>query len=311
MESELIIDGQVIDLSADKPNENTGDTEDNKTPTDIEPKDPIEPEVVNKTDTGGNQSGDKGGSDDDSGDSDADGYSLRIGDEEISLTEEDDDHVDGQPAPQWIKDLRKANREKDKELREMRRQLEQLQSRPAEQQPQQQTDVIPPKPTLESCEYDEAAFEQAMTDWHEKKSRAEQQKQQQERQQQEYQQRFQQRVEAHKQRAAKLPVKDYQEMESIVLSELKPIQQEIIIHAADEGSELIAYALGKNPQLRQRVAAETDPIRAAFLLGQISKQVSLAPKPKKAIKPEPEVRGGGADAKQDDFNKLCPGAKIE
>ncbi|EFC6379568.1 phage capsid protein, partial [Escherichia coli] len=55
----------------------------------------------------------------------------------------------------------------------------------------------------------------------------------------------------------------------------------------------------------------TDPIRAAFLLGQISKQVSLAPKPKKAIKPEPEVRGGGADAKQDEFNKLCPGAKIE
>lgn len=64
-------------------------------------------------------------------------------------------------------------------------------------------------------------------------------------------------------------------------------------------------------QVGQRVAAETDPIRAAFLLGQISKQVSLAPKPKKAIKPEPEVRGGGADAKQDEFNKLCPGAKIE
>lgn len=209
-----------------------------------------------------------------------------------------------------MKDLRKNNREKDKELRELRRQLEEIQSKPAEVQ-QPQSDELPPKPTLESCDYDEAAFEQAVTDWHEKKSRAEQQKQQQQRQQQEYQQRFQQRVEAHKQRAAKLPVKDYQEMESIVLRELKPIQQEIIIHAADEGSELIAYALGKNPQLRQRVAAETDPIRAAFLLGQISKQVSLAPKPKKAIKPEPEVRGGGADAKQDDFNKLCPGAKIE
>ncbi|EEU2731587.1 phage capsid protein, partial [Escherichia coli] len=82
-------------------------------------------------------------------------------------------------------------------------------------------------------------------------------------------------------------------------------------HCADEGSELLAYGLGKSQQLRQRVAAETDPIRAAFLLGQISKQVSLAPKPKKAIKPEPEVRGGGADAKQDEFNKLCPGAKIE
>ncbi|MCK6840511.1 phage capsid protein [Enterobacter roggenkampii] len=293
MESELIIDGQVIDLSEKQESAEEVTTEQPKTEEKVQ-----DPEA--KAETENEQAEEQ-----------PEEYSLRVGDEEIPLTEEDDDHVDGQPAPQWIKDLRKANREKDKELREMRRQLEQLQSRPAEQQPQQQTDAIPPKPTLESCEYDEAAFEQAMTDWHEKKSRAEQQKQQQERQQQEYQQRFQQRVEAHKQRAAKLPVKDYQEMESIVLSELKPIQQEIIIHAADEGSELIAYALGKNPQLRQRVAAETDPIRAAFLLGQISKQVSLAPKPKKTIKPEPEVRGGAADVKQDDFNKLCPGAKIE
>lgn len=294
MESELIIDGQVIDLSEKQESAEEVTTEQQEKPEKKDQAD-TEQEVTTESEQAEEQ---------------PDEYSLRIGDEEIPLTEEDDDHVDGQPAPQWVKDLRKNNREKDKELRELRRQLEEIKSKPEEVQ-QPQSDALPPKPTLESCDYDEAAFEQAVTDWHEKKSRAEQQKQQHERQQQEYQQRFQQRVEAHKQRAAKLPVKDYQEMESIVLSELKPIQQEIIIHAADEGSELIAYALGKNPQLRQRVAAETDPIRAAFLLGQISKQVSLAPKPKKAIKPEPEVRGGGADAKQDDFNKLCPGAKIE
>lgn len=294
MENELIIDGQVIDLSEKQDSAEEVTTEQQEHPEKKDQAD-TEQEVTAESEQAEEQ---------------PDEYSLRIGDEEIPLTEEDDDHVDGQPAPQWVKDLRKNNREKDKELRELRRQLEEIQSKPAEVQ-QPQSDALPPKPTLESCDYDEAAFEQAVTDWHEKKSRAEQQKQQHERQQQEYQQRFQQRVEAHKQRAAKLPVKDYQEMESIVLSELKPIQQEIIIHAADEGSELIAYALGKNPQLRQRVAAETDPIRAAFLLGQISKQVSLAPKPKKAIKPEPEVRGGGADAKQDEFNKLCPGAKIE
>lgn len=293
MGSELIIDGQVIDLS-----------EKQESAEEVTTEQPNPEEQVQESEV-------KAETESEQAEEQPEEYSLRVGDEEIPLTDEDDDHVDGQPAPQWVKDLRKNNREKDKELRELRRQLEQVQSRPAEQQPQQQLDVIPPKPTLESCEYDEEAFEKAVTDWHEKKSRVEQQKQQQQRQQQEYQQRFQQRVEAHKQRAAKLPVKDYQEMESIVLSELKPIQQEIIIHAADEGSELIAYALGKNQQLRQRVAAETDPIRAAFLLGQISKQVSLAPKPKKIIKPEPEVRGGGADAKQDDFQKYCPGAIIE
>ncbi|OFC63019.1 phage capsid protein [Candidatus Erwinia dacicola] len=293
MESELIIDGQVIDLSEKQESAEEVTTEQPKTEEQVQ-----ESEAKEETES-------------EQAEEQPEEYSLRVGDEEIPLTEEDDDHVDGQPAPQWVKDLRKNNREKDKELRELRRQLEQVQSRPTEQQPQQQTDVIPPKPTLESCEYDEEAFEQAITDWHEKKSRAEQQMQQKERQQQEYQQRFQQRVEAHKQRAAKLPVKDYQEMEEIVRAEVPDLHKEILIHCADEGSELIAYGLGKSQQLRQRVAAETDPIRAAFLLGQISKQVHLAPKPKKAIKPEPEVRGGGADAKQDDFNKKCPGAIIE
>ena len=293
MESELIIDGQVIDLSEKQ------ETAEEVTTEQQQPEEKSQASAE-EVEADGEQTEEQ-----------TDEYSLRVGDEEISLTEEDDDHVDGQPAPQWVKDLRKNNREKDKELRELRRQLEQVQSRPTEQQPQQQLDVIPPKPTLESCEYDEEAYEAALTDWHEKKGRAEQSKQQQQRQQQEYQQRFQQRVEAHKQRAAKLPVKDYQEMEEIVRAEVPDLHKEILIHCADEGSELIAYGLGKSQQLRQRVAAETDPIRAAFLLGQISKQVSLAPKPKKAIKPEPEVRGGGADAKQDDFNKLCPGATIE
>ncbi|POT26565.1 phage capsid protein [Citrobacter freundii] len=294
MESELIIDGQVIDLSGKQESGEEVTTEQQEQP---EKKDQAETEKEVATEN-------------EQAEEQPDEYSLHIGDEEIQLTEEDDEQVDGQPAPQWVKDLRKNNREKDKELRELRRQLEQIQTKPAEQQ-QPQSDIIPPKPTLESCDYDEVAFEQAVTDWHEKKSRVEQSKQQQQRQQQEYQQRFQQRIEAHQKRASTLPVKDYQQMEEIVRAEVPDLQKEILIHCADEGSELIAYGLGKSQQLRQRVAAETDPLRAAFLLGQISKQVSLAPKAKKAIKPEPEIRGGGADAKQDDFQKYCPGAIIE
>lgn len=294
MESELIIDGQVIDLS-----EKQEEAEEVTTEAQPKPEENIQDKQEQKVESEGEQPEEQ-----------PEDYSLQIGDEEISLNPEEDDHIDGQPAPQWVKGLRKGFKETQKENRELRRQLEQIQSKPAEAQ-QPQSDVIPPKPTLESCEYDEAAFEQAMTDWHEKKGRAEQVKQQQQRQQQELQQRLTERLTKHQERAAKLPVKDYREMEDIVRQEIPVIQQEILIHAADEGSELVAYALGKNQQLRQRVAAETDPIRAAFLLGQISQQVKLAPKPKKAIKPEPEVRGGGADAKQDDFNKLCPGAKIE
>ncbi|EGT4373187.1 phage capsid protein [Cronobacter malonaticus] len=298
MESELIIDGQVIDLSEKQESAEEVTTEQPEAQPDEQSSAEAPEQVEAESEQAEEQPED---------------YSLRIGDEEIPLNEDSDDHIDGQPAPQWVKDLRKGFKEKDKEVRELRRQLEEIQTKPAEQ-PQVAQDVIPERPKLEDFyQYEdcEERFEQAITDWHEKKSRAEQVKQQQIRQQQEAMQRFQQRVEAHKQRAAKLPVKDYQEMEEIVRAEVPDLQKEVLIHAADEGSELIAYALGKNPQLRQRVAAETDPIRAAFLLGQISQQVKLAPKPKATPKPEPEVRGGGANAKNDEFTKLCPGARIE
>lgn len=237
-------------------------------------------------------------------------YSLQIGDEEISLSEEDDS-IEGKPAPKWVKDLRKGFKETQKENRDLKRQLEELVTKQSHQSQVNHTDAIPAKPTLESCDYDEELYEKSITDWHEKKSHVEQKKQAQQRQQQEVQERFIQRLKSHQQRAAKLPVKDYTEMEEVVRTEVPILHQEILIHAADDGTELIAYALGKNKELRQQLIAENDPIRAAFLLGQISQKVKLAPKPKKTSKPEPELKGGAGNVKSDEFNKLCPGAIIE
>ncbi|PNH94085.1 phage capsid protein [Vibrio diazotrophicus] len=237
-------------------------------------------------------------------------YSLKIGEEEISLGEDDEEDIDGKPAPQWVKELRKNFKQLQKENRELKREKEDEGKSPAGQEVKQ-PETLPERPTLESCEYDDEAFEKALTEWHEKKIRVEQQANAQKRQQQEFQKRMQDRLQLHRERSAKLPVKDYAEMEAIVEQELPALHQEVLIHAADEGTELIAYALGKNKQLRQRLSAETDPIRAAFLMGQMSRDVRLAPKPKKKTKPEPEVRGGAGNAKSDDFQKQCPGAKIE
>ncbi|MGL9720497.1 phage capsid protein [Symbiopectobacterium sp.] len=297
MESELIIDGQAVSLSENQEtaqettNEQQAETREEQVHDEAQ-----KPEEQSESEQAEEQ---------------PDEQVLQIGDEEVSL-QDDDENIDGKPAPQWIKDLRKGFKETQKENRELKRQLEELHAKPAEQSPAI-AETLPPKPTLESYDYDEARFEQAVTDWHEKKSRVEQVQKQKQQQQQEYQQRFQQRVEAHRQRAAKLPVKDYAEMEEVARAEVSDLHKEILIHAADEGSELIAYALGKNQQLRQRLAAEKDPIRAAYMLGQMSRDVSLrpAPKAKQTPKPEPEVRGGAANAKIDDFQKSCPGAIIE
>lgn len=291
MESELIIDGQAVSLS-----ENQESAQETTTEQQAETREEqVHEEAQQQEEQAESEQPEE--------------QVLQIGDEEISL-QEDDENIDGKPAPHWVKELRKGFDRAKKENMELRRQLEELHAKPAEQSPATQ-EALPAKPTLESCEYDEAKFEQAVTDWHEKKSRVDQVQKQQQQQQQEYQQRFKQRVEAHQQRAAKLPVKDYAEMEEVARAEVSDLHKEILIHAADEGSELIAYALGKNQQLRQRLAAEKDPIRAAYMLGQMSRDVRLAPKPKQTPKPEPEVRGGAGNAKIDEFNKQCPGATIE
>lgn len=298
MENELIIDGQAIPVSKNQetPPQNT----------DEQPAQERENNAaqVQKVDTDNIEI-----KSDQEVEQDQD-YSLQIGDEEISLSEEDDS-IEGKPAPKWVKDLRKGFKETQKENRDLKRQLEELTTKQSHQSQVNHNNVIPDKPTLGSCDYDEEVYEKALTDWHENKSHVEQKQQAQQRQQQEVQERFIQRLKSHQQRAAKLPVKDYTEMEEVVRSEVPILQQEILIHAADEGTELIAYALGKNKALRQRLTAEHDPIRAAFLLGQISQKVKLAPKPKKTPKPEPELKGGAGNVKSDEFTQLCPGAMIE
>ncbi|MGP1924475.1 MAG: hypothetical protein ACTS73_06220 [Arsenophonus sp. NEOnobi-MAG3] len=69
-------------------------------------------------------------------------------------------------------------------------------------------------------------------------------------------------------------------MKGVFCSELSILQQKILIHAINEGTEMIAYALNKNKALHQRLTTENNLIRVAFLflLGQISQQLKLTPK---------------------------------
>lgn len=299
MENELIIDGQAVPMSENQESQQQENTEQST--------------QVSENNTANNAevvTGDSAAVKPDQSVEQEQDYSLQIGDEEISLND-DDDSIEGKPAPQWVKDLRKGFKDTQKENRELKRQLEEITAKKTQEPVVNHNDEIPQKPTLESCDWSEEAYEKALTDWYEKKSRADQSKKAKEKEQLDYKEKILKRLEDHKQRASKLPVKDYAEMEEIVTNEVPIIHQEILLRAADEGTELIAYALGKNKELRQRLTAEKDPIRAAFLLGQLSQKVKLAPKPKKAPRPEPEVKGGAGSVTTDELNKLCPGAIIE
>ena len=86
---------------------------------------------------------------------------VEIEDDNIVVTigEETPPQEEHTEAPEWVKELRAANRE----LKKKNRELESKQNIPAE------TVALGEKPTLESSDYDESVYEASLTKWHEDK----------------------------------------------------------------------------------------------------------------------------------------------
>lgn len=182
--------------------------------------------------------------DDDGQESEEDeGVVVTIGDEEPA--EEQDDKA----APAWVKDLRKTQRELQKENRELKAKLEQSAPKPKDIE-------VGTKPTLEGCDYDGDKFEQELTAWHDRKRQAEQAAKKQEDEQKAQQEAWNGRLESYKAAKSALKVKDFADAEEVTSSVFNEVQQALIIDAADNPA-LVIYALGKNPAKAKELAAIT------------------------------------------------------
>ena len=180
---------------------------------------------------------------------------------------------------------------KDAENQLLRMQLEQL---------EQKAKPKPQMPTLESCEYDEQKFAQAMVDWVKQdvaptvfdERLNEYQKQQKSEQAKAGRNKA---LEAHYERADQLKVKDYDEVEGKAIDVLGRDTVEDIA-ARTEDSHLVLYYLGKNPAKAEEIKhlLETDPVKATYSLGKLAAGLTIKAGPKKSI-PDPDtpVDGGG------------------
>ena len=198
------------------------------------------------------------------------------GDDELVITiggatppqEEDDEH---QAAPPWVKDLRKANRDKDKELRELKQRLadKEAAAKPAA--------GALTKPTLEDCGYDEAEFERRFSEFQTQQSSVAEARRKKEVEEKEASDAWATKVNSHQEKAKALKQKDYEEMESDVTTQFSQMQQGILIDAADD-SALIVYALGKYPAKLKELAAITNPVKFAFALAKLEMQLKATPR---------------------------------
>lgn len=200
-------------------------------------------------------------------------------------------------AAKWVRDLRKKHQETAKENRELRKELDALKAKP-EAEPEQEE----PRPQLANFNWDEDEYNAALDKWHEKRVEGAAKRAEAERKKQEEgakaQAAWQATLETYGKRKSELKVSDFEDAEAAAQEILSVTQQGVIVSGADNPA-VVVYALGKNPKKAKELAAITDPVKFAFAVAKLEKEMKVTPK-RTAPLPESTVRGSapvaGADA---------------
>lgn len=182
-------------------------------------------------------------------------------------------------APEWVRELRKKNREDQKRIRELEAKL-------AEKEPSQPK--LGPKPTLAGCDYDDERFETELTAWHEQKRQHEAEEAKAIKAKEEAERSWQDRLAGYEKAKKEIKVKDFEEAEEAVIQQFDVTQQGVVIHGA-ENPAIVIYALGKNPKKAKELAEIKDPVKFAFAVAKLETQLKVSSK--KPPAPEKTVSG--------------------
>ena len=237
----------------------------------------LEPSEADESDPGGTLETENTDQGDDEGEDD---LIVSIGEEQTEEKEEANP-----PAPKWVKDLRKSHRELQRENRELKAKLTTGEKGAEKPEP------LGKKPTLEDLDYDADKYEEALTDWFEKKRTFETEAQKAKQAEKEQENAWNERLEGYRKAKGSLKVRDFEEAEALVEEHLSTQQQGIILHGAEK-PELLVYALGKNPKKAKELAAITDPLKFAFAVAKLEKDLKVSTR-KPSTQPEKPITGTG------------------
>ena len=213
--------------------------------------------------------------------------------EEIVVTIGDAQPADEEPearAPEWVRDLRKTNRELVRKLRERDADFERLKGAPA----QPAAVVLGEKPTLDGCDYDGDKFAAELEAWHSRKRAADDQAAQAKKADDDARAAWQSKLADYGKAKAALKVRDYEDAEAAAQEVLSVVQQGVILNGAANPA-LLVYALGKNPAKAKELAAIADPVKFAFAAAALETQLKTTPR-KSAPPPERRLSGSATGA---------------
>lgn len=221
-------------------------------------------------------------------DGDADDDENTEGDDDevvVSIGEEAPPPEETTRAPEWVRELRKADREKARRIKELEAKLN------AAAATETKPVALGAKPKLEDHDYDTEKFEAALADWYERKRVADQQVEQQRQAEKAQHDAWQARLESYGKARAELKVRDFEDAEAVAQEVLDVTQQGIVVQGADNPA-LVIYALGKNPKKAKEISSIKDPVKFAFAVAKLEKELKVTNR-KAAPPPERTIQGTG------------------
>lgn len=196
---------------------------------------------------------------------------------QISIGEETPPH-EQERAPEWVRDLRKANREKERRIRELEARLQTTETKPVQ---------LGRKPTLEDSDYDTDRYENALTAWFDQKRQIDELAEREKYAEMANRKAWESKLDSYGKAKAELKVRDYDDAEALAQEIFTTDQQGYIVHCAKNPAQVV-YALGKNPAKAKELASIKDPLYFAYALSDLEKEIKVtnrkaAPPPEKAV----------------------------
>jgi len=203
----------------------------------------------------------------------------------VSIGEEAPPPEESTPAPEWVRELRKSHREAQRKIREYETKLQAMQG--AENKPA----PLSAKPKLEDFDYDSERYEKALEQWYDHKRQVSEAEAKTRAAEEEQAKAWQSKLDAYGKAKADLKVKDYDDAEEVAQQVFSTVQQGVILQGA-ENPALLIYALGKNPKKAKELASLSDPVKFAFAVAKLEKELKVTPR-KPTPAPERVVNGDG------------------
>lgn len=207
----------------------------------------------------------------------------------VTIDGETPPQEDKEPAPEWVRDLRKKNREDQRKIRELEAKLQSVTA--AEQKPAE----LGKKPSLEDFDYDTDKYEQALDAWKDRKRDYDAKEAKRKQADEAQKEAWQKKLDDYAKSKTELKVKDFDEAEALIQDSFNQTQQGIVLQGSDNPA-LLVLALGRNPTKAKELAGITDPVKFAFAVAKLETQLKVTnrkapPAPERTVKGTAPVSG--------------------